>query len=182
MILLVACFPALILLIGLPYPDPLYFCLFFLLGFALMSDGRFMETISTHQRTALVLAIVTSSVVMCKRMKEAVPDAFPIYEGLGIEAMIGASAWFWMIAFLGYGKRYLNFSSPLSGYLNKAAYPVYLTHMTFIVPLGFYITKWDRSMGSKYSVVTLTTLAGTMPVYELLIKRNRVTRFLFGLR
>jgi hypothetical protein len=42
-----------------------------------------------------------------------------------------------MIAFLGYGKRYVNFSSDLSKYLNKAAYPVYLTHMTFIVPF-FY--------------------------------------------
>jgi len=182
MILLLASLPALIRLIGLPYPDPLYFFLFFLLGFLLMSDGRFMEAISTYQKTALVLAIVTSSIVMYKRMTVAVPDTFPIYEGLGIEAMIGVAAWFWMIAFLGYGKRYLNFSSALSKYLNKVAYPVYLTHMTFIVPLGFYVTKWDMQMGLQYSFINLITLVGTIAVYEVIIRRNSVTRFLFGLR
>jgi fucose 4-O-acetylase-like acetyltransferase len=182
MILLVAGLPAVIRLIGLPYPDPLYFFLFFVLGFVLMSDSRFMEAISSHQKTALVLAVVTSSIVLFRRMREAAPDAFPVYQGLGIEAMGGMAAWFWMIAFLGYGRRYLNYSSALSEYLNKAAYPVYLTHMTFIVPLAFYATKWDMRIGLRYSFMNLITLAGTIAVYEVIIRRSRVTRFLFGLR
>lgn len=70
----------------------------------------------------------------------------------------------------------------MSKYLNKAAYPVHLTHMSFIVPLGFCVGKWDTQMGLKYSIINLITLAGTIAVYAVIVRRNRVTRFLFGLR
>ena len=167
---------------GPPLPGPLYFFLFYVPGFVLISDDRLMEAISTHRKIALGLAIVTSSLVMYKRMTDAVPDTIPMFQGAGIEAIVGASAWFWMLAFLGYSKQYMNSSSALSGYLNKAAYPVYLMHMTIIVPLGFYITKWDMHMGLQYAVINLIALAGVMATYELIIRRSRVMGVLFGLR
>ena len=45
-----------------------------------------------------------------------------------------------------------------------------------------YVTKWDAQMGMQYAVINPCMLVGTIGAFELVIKRNRATRFVFGLR
>jgi len=44
------------------------------------------------------------------------------------------------------------------------------------------VVQWNASILVKYTTILVAAVAVSMLVYELLIKRTNVTRFLFGMR
>ena len=67
-------------------------------------------------------------------------------------------------------------------YANEAVLPFYLLHQTIVVVIGFYVVQWHTSALLKFSFISLTALAITLLLYETLVKRTRLTRFLFGMK
>ena len=67
------------------------------------------------------------------------------------------------------------------GYAREAVLPFYVLHQTPVVILGFYVLQWDTNIVVKYLVISVGALASTLCVYELLVRRTRVTRVLFGM-
>ena len=108
----------------------------------------------------------------------------------------GFAAWFIIIALLGYGKQYLNSppkrgrSAQFLGYFGEGSYPFYILHQTVIVAIGFYVVQWDASaaLGTgagvlvKYVTIAVASFVTTTILYDLLVRRTNVTRFLFGMR
>lgn len=90
--------------------------------------------------------------------------------------------WFALMAFLGYGRRYLSFSNSLLRWSRDASYPVYILHQTIIVACGYYIIQQPWAPWTKYAVVLGATLVSCALLYEAVIRRFAVTRLLFGLK
>ena len=67
-------------------------------------------------------------------------------------------------------------------YAGEASYPVYILHQTVIVVLGVYVVQWDAGVPVKFAVIVLGSLVATTAIYDLLVKRTNITRFLFGMR
>jgi hypothetical protein len=67
-------------------------------------------------------------------------------------------------------------------YANEAVMPFYILHQTVIVIVGFYVVKLNAGVAIKYLMVVAATLVITLSLYEAVIKRTIVTRFLFGMR
>ena len=67
-------------------------------------------------------------------------------------------------------------------YANDAVLPFYLLHQTVIVAIGFYVVSWHTSALLKFLIISSTALAITLLLYEVVIKRTRLTRFLFGMK
>ena len=67
-------------------------------------------------------------------------------------------------------------------YFAQASYPYYFLHQTVIVVLGFYILKWQAGVAVKFAAIVGASFLVTAALYDLVIKRFRVTRFLFGLK
>jgi peptidoglycan/LPS O-acetylase OafA/YrhL len=63
-----------------------------------------------------------------------------------------------------------------------ASYPFYLLHQTVVVTVGFYVVRWNAGVMEKFWVISTISLIATIALYELLIRRNNVARFLFGLK
>lgn len=195
--------PGVILLLGLPlaaiegalrphwigfqnlYDDWANVCLYllyFIYGYLICSDDRFGEAIDKHLDAALGLAIVWMSILLGLWQTHNIPDrgyslAYVLYQ-----CFRGCNAWFWVVALLGLGRRYLNFNNKLLQYANEAAYPFYLLHQTVLVAIGFYIVRWNVDVMTKFMVISTATLLVTIALYELLIRRFNLTRFLFGLK
>ena len=118
-------------------------------------------------------------------------------------------AWAWMIAILGFGSRTdtprpqhrqsgtLRGSHPSGGrastgqprlrarviaYVGEAFLPFYILHQTIVFAIGSYAVQWDIAAPVKYLVISLSALAATLFVYEVAIRRTRLTRWLFGMR
>jgi hypothetical protein len=67
-------------------------------------------------------------------------------------------------------------------YAREAQLPFYILHQTVIVVIGFYVVGWSVSILVKYVAISLSSLVTTLALYDLLVKRTNVTRFLFGMR
>jgi peptidoglycan/LPS O-acetylase OafA/YrhL len=165
------------------YPNPVYFITFFIYGYIMMADARFEEAIVRHKTIALILGLVLFVVwlslvslgVIHPDWLQPIPRSF--------------ITWFCLIALLGYGKQFLNFTNRFLQYFGEAAYPVYILHQTVIVVIGFYVVQWDTSaaLGTgagvpvKFVTIVVASFVITAILYEV-VKRTNVTRFLFGMR
>lgn len=73
--------------------------------------------------------------------------------------------WLWLLIFVGFAKKHLNFNNSLLKYANEAVYPFYILHQTVIVVVGFYVVEWQASIALKFFVIStatfiITTLLG----------------------
>ena len=67
-------------------------------------------------------------------------------------------------------------------YASKAQMPIYVLHQTIIVVIGFFVVRWQLIWPAKYLLISLSTMVVTLTVYDVAVRRTRVTRFLFGLK
>jgi glucan biosynthesis protein C len=158
------------------YPNPVYFVTFFLYGYILMADVRLEETIDRHKAVALILGLAMYIAWISLVTREVIhPDWLqPIWRSL--------ITWFCLIALLGYGKQFLNFANRFLKYMSKAGYPLYILHQTVIVIIGFYVVQWNAAVVEKFVTILAASFVTTMVLYDLLVKRINVLRFLFGMR
>jgi peptidoglycan/LPS O-acetylase OafA/YrhL len=87
-----------------------------------------------------------------------------------------------VVAILGLGHRFLNVSSRLLDYAREAAYPFYILHLPINTVVGYFVIQWPVSIAVKYPVIVVVTILATFAVYEALVRRTDVTRFLFGMK
>jgi hypothetical protein len=74
--------------------------------------------------------------------------------------LIYFNMWFWIVALLGYGRKYLNFSNKLQRYANEAAYPFHILHQTIIVLLGYYVVWWDIEVWPTFLTAGVASWVG----------------------
>jgi len=79
-------------------------------------------------------------------------------------------------------RRRSSFIDHTARYAKEAQLPCYILHQTVIVAVGFYVIQWRTGILSKYLVISLSSLAITLALYDIGVKRTRLTRFLFGMR
>jgi hypothetical protein len=94
----------------------------------------------------------------------------------------GFNSWFWIIAILGIGSRYLDFNNRFLKYANEAVLPFYILHHTIIVTIGFYVSQWNFIIPVKFILITTMSFAIILFLYDVVIKRVNLFRFLFGMR
>ncbi|WP_460203950.1 acyltransferase family protein [Scytonema sp. NUACC21] len=167
------------------YDDWANFCLYllyFIYGYLIPSDARFGQAIDKHLAIALVLAVTSMLGLFGLWETDIVPERGYSLGYILYQLWRGVDSWFWIVALVGLGRRYLNFSNKLLQYANAAAYPFYLLHQTVLVTIGFYVVRWHWGVLEKFWVIGTTSLIATIALYELLIRRNNVARFLFGLK
>jgi glucans biosynthesis protein C len=92
------------------------------------------------------------------------------------------AVWGFLLAFLGLTDRFLNFNNRFLSYANEAVLPFYILHQTVIISIGFYVVQWSTGVDLKYLVISTTSFTIIMLIYQLLVRRVNVLRFLFGMR
>jgi peptidoglycan/LPS O-acetylase OafA/YrhL len=184
--------PGMIFLLAIPlfvmawlldfYPSPLYFITWFVYGFILLADARWERTIDQHRAIALVLGPILFLLVAYFNTF-GWPRGIPTWLGAVFDIYVrGFAPWFFVLAILGYGRRFLKFGNNFLRYTGEASYPAYILHQTVIVIIGFYVVQWNASILVKYVTILVAALIVTTVIYDLLVKRTNVTRFLFGMR
>jgi peptidoglycan/LPS O-acetylase OafA/YrhL len=86
------------------------------------------------------------------------------------------------MAILGFGSRYLNFSNRLLKYANQAVLPFYILHQTIILSVGYFVVQTNVPILVKYLIIAATSFVAIIALYELLIRRINILRFLFGMK
>ena len=87
-----------------------------------------------------------------------------------------------LYAILGYGKVLLNKPSKILTYANQSVYPLYILHQSVELIFAYYIIQLDWGVLPKFILLVVITFGLSLLIYELIIKRNNITRILFGMK
>ena len=163
-----------VVLVDIGGKAPLLDLTLFIYGYVWAADARFQDIVDRHRISALVLGVIFTV-------------AFHVLASVGgnrvlIHILYYFSRWCWLIAILGFGRRWLSRGSRLLGYLSEASYPFYILHMPINTIVGYFVIQWPVGIAIKYLVINVVTILATYTVYEVLVKRTQVTRFLFGMK
>ena len=182
-----------ILLLALPLPfvrfllpevdgKPFFgYLLLFIYGFILMSEEGFRRALEKNRWPALILAGACTAVDYAVALTGAQFADFSLPDILLFFAS-SFNTWFLLAAILGFAQKHLNADNRLLRYAREAAYPFYIIHQTVIVAVGYYVLQWNTGVLPKFLVTGLGALAATLVLYDLVVRRTNVTRFLFGMK
>jgi hypothetical protein len=153
------------------------------LGCAIGGQNRFLKAFGHHQATFLTIAVVLSVLVLW--MRYHLPAfSTPAYtpEFLLYAILYGFNTWFWISAALGLSKRFLSHNNGFLRYFSRVSYPWYILHLVMIVVIGFFVSQWEVGPVSEFLIINVLSIAVTLTVYELIVKRTHITRLLFGIK
>ena len=156
---------------------------FFISGYLMFSNVRIQANIKRYAVIALIAALVLQALHYMFEfgvIKIDIPDSQAAY--MGIQIFDTLRSWLFIMAILGFGSRYLNFNNRFLGYTNEAVLPFYILHQTIILIIGFFVVQWSMGIAPKYFIITTSSFIAIMAIYELLVRRINVLRFLFGMR
>jgi glucan biosynthesis protein C len=152
-----------------------------LAGFLVVSDGRLQASIQRLRWLSLPtgLVLVGSSIFL---LTLEVGPAFGTWRyalGWGSRAL---GSWCCVLAILGFGRRYLDFNTPFLKYANEAVLPFYILHQTVLLCVGYFVVQWAIPDLLKWVIILTISFVLIMVVYEFLVRRYNVMRFLFGMK
>jgi len=164
---------------------PLLVYPFFLLyGFVLFSDERFLAAMAKQAWVALAMAAITYVVLLAMFMKmmsgAGFPFGSPSYAGLMVLRAFNSMCW--LIAIVGLARKHLLHDSRLLRYASEGSLAFYMLHQTVIVVIGYFIADWRMGILPKYLFLASASFVTIMVVYDLLIRRIGLVRFLFGMK
>ncbi len=149
----------------------------FVVGFLLAGREEMAQVIERHRVAGLVVALLTFVAAYIAVKQHGLPES-----GIAFAALRGLFCWAFLIAFCGFASRYLRFRNGFLKYANEAVLPFYILHQTIILTVGYYVLPLDTRLWIEYLIIATISFIVIMALYELLIRRINVLRFLFGLK
>jgi peptidoglycan/LPS O-acetylase OafA/YrhL len=157
--------------------NPIVYLVWFVYGYLLMSDPRFQAALDRHTLTAFVVAGLSTLFVSTLEQKVG-----PALSRHWLLWGYSFSRWFWVVGILGMGHRVLNTHNAVLRYANEAVFPFYILHYPVNMLAGYLLRPWNATVAVKYAVIVVLTTAVTLALYEALIRRFNLLRFLFGMK
>ncbi|MFI6017413.1 acyltransferase [Streptomyces sp. NPDC051287] len=170
------------------------YLLFFVAGFALATDDRFRTVMRRDAgRAAWLGALLFAAAGPGFALADA-PFTETTVLAVSSRALFGAAGWCLVVAIPGLLDRRRLKPPPevpdqtpttrrrLYAYLAAAVLPLYILHQPIVVAVAYFVTGWSAPIVVEYVVLVVIALTLTLTAYELLVRRTRATRFLFGMR
>jgi peptidoglycan/LPS O-acetylase OafA/YrhL len=170
-----------------------------LLGYVIASNRRFDSVLRRGRGRALVCAVLSTALLVwwagLTGFDDIVAGDVP-----GWGALQGLAGWAWIMAILGFAGSWTAHSrrqaigagrtaggpnsrlSRAARYANEAVLPFYLLHEPVIVAAAWVAIRWQAPILAKYLALVIVSFACTLALYDLLVRRLRVPRFLFGMK
>ena len=158
----------------------------FIYGFIFMSDPDFIAIAKRKMYLFLTVGIITSTLFIyvgsqsAQNVQEYLYPSFSMYH-VQISILSMFIAYSWIMFFLAFFSRNLNFSHTILIPANISILPIYVLHQTLIIIIGYYVVDTDLNLFMKFTIITLTAIPSAVLLYKL-IQTNNVSRFLFGMK
>jgi glucan biosynthesis protein C len=179
------------------------YALLLVYGYLAAADQRIGEAFRRHWRPVgalgLLLFLATGAAYGAA---DAHAEPFTGMDPLSIAFRLlkTVDGWLWVVAIVGLARSWVErrqrsaarlapdrpdrerLLRRLGAYANDAVLPFYVLHETVIVVVGYFVLAWPIGGGAQYCQIALASLAATLLLYDLGIRRSPLTRFLFGLK
>jgi peptidoglycan/LPS O-acetylase OafA/YrhL len=166
------------------WTDYAYMLVFFVCGYILFADERMVGAIRRDWKLALSVGILSTLTMLGglaaggQRWVQD-PSSPGFYLGWGLVAVNG---WCLTLFALWLGMRFLDFRNRWLDRGQELIVPFYLFHQPPIVALAFFAVQWPVGLLAQLAVVVLGSLAITIGLCELVARRIKPVRALFGMK
>lgn len=185
--------PGAILLLALPLPfttlvhEPIghnfaLYIILFVYGYVLMSNAGFQASLWRNRWIAVVLGVLGTAGAFALALGSGTRGEDFSVPSILFQFSFNFAGWFWIVAILGFGQKYLNAGNAVLRYANEAAYPVYILQQTVIIMIGYYVVQLPVDVWAKFVLIAVSALVATSGIYDLVVKRLSLMRFLFGMK
>ena len=160
------------------------YLIFLLCGYLIVVDRRIEQSLHRRLLPALALAGLTTPLLL-EPARHLLIENGVVYASLGytlITALKSFNCWCWMVVFLSFGRRFLNFNHPALRYTSEASLPFYILHQPIILIIGFWMADWRVGVLMKFTVLSSIAFIAIALLYELLVRRIGLLRVFFGLK
>jgi glucan biosynthesis protein C len=158
---------------------------YFVLGYLLFADERFLQAIRRDWRILLGVGIaaIVAAMAMVVSMEsfdiEKAPGTFLEFLVWGLLATCG---WCWTAFMLFIGMRYLDRDNKALRYGLSANLPFFVVHQPAILAVAYFVVQWEVTIAIKLLIVILGGFVVSIGLTELVIKRVGILRLLFGMK
>lgn len=159
-----------------------FYFLLFIFGYVVHAHPDFWEQIENKRKLSLQLGFISIIIIDFMRWNDLEPAWSYTVANMVYLSVWAFNSWFWVLALLGYGKRYLNRKNKLLAYANEAIYPFYILHQTLIVIIGYYVSQVKEEVLLKFLFIVFVTFILSVGIYEFFVKPYRIARLLFGMK
>ena len=181
-------FPETHALAGDWYAHAVYFTCF-LAGWLIAREAGAWRWLVRHRWWTVGVAAIAISIELALKLSDLWLGDAPLPAwALAIDwKLVNASAracfsWSALLAILGFAHRWLDRPFRWLPYANEAVYPWYILHQTLLVLISYWVLPLGWSMGAEVAAILGGTVIGCALLHELLIRRTRWLRPLFGLK
>ncbi len=169
------------------WTDFLVWFVFFVYGYLFLADRRFDQAVQKNGILAFLVGITSFLIIVATMYGPAFMNIWQDRPSYSVtyalyQLLFSITAWSLMIFVFYFAKRFLNFDNTFIRYANEALLPFFLLHYLMIVLITYFFVQWDMNMVARFLLVSTLALAATLVVYELLIKRISIARWLFGMK
>lgn len=183
-LLLAARFPQNHALIGDWYAHAGYATMF-LYGYAIGTHPALWSELARLRYRSLGLAVCFFAAHLLLGRMEVFAGTWPAsafaVERLGMRALHFFYAWSAIAAVLGWGHQYLNRPFRWLPYAREAVFPWYILHQSVLLAMAYWLIPLKLGAVWEPTLVLLGTVGGCAALHELVIRRTRWLRPLFGL-
>jgi peptidoglycan/LPS O-acetylase OafA/YrhL len=169
------------------------YLIFFGYGFVLASDDGFRAAM---RRDAVLAAVSGVALFLPVGPLLIAAGGDPFLDmnpsALAARVLFGTAGWCVLVGILGVLDRRASARTSRSvpgpgrsrgyAYLALAALPIYVLHQPILVAVGYFVIRWNAPSIVKYLAIVAGSFVLIFAVYDLLVRRTRGTRFLFGVR
>jgi uncharacterized protein (DUF2147 family)/peptidoglycan/LPS O-acetylase OafA/YrhL len=152
-----------------------FYSVFLVAGFLLACRPALENAVAHEWKRSLAIAVGVTGVLLFAVLGIVTSPAV---------LLVGSAVagWCFVVAFAGIARRFATASRPALAYLSESAFPVYILHQAAIVVPGYFIVQLPLGIAVKFTLVLLVSVVLTLAVYQWLVRRYAVPRFLLGMR
>jgi peptidoglycan/LPS O-acetylase OafA/YrhL len=167
------------------WADFVFMLAFFIIGYLLYADGRFVQAIQRDRGIMLTLGILSTLFFFGAGVFDVATEWMGTTGTPGfylLWAMWGVNSWTWTIFMMSVGIRFLNFTNDWLKYGQAMIMPFFLFHQPVIIVIAYFVVQRDIALWLKLMVVVLSSFVISVKLYELIFKRISGLRDLLGMK
>lgn len=155
----------------------------FMCGYLIYARPRLLDAVRDLRGVMLVASLVCLAALASVQLAGKIPPSTSFAPAsLAFSVGLAVSAWLMSLALLGVVLRYFTFSTAVQRYLTYATFPVFVLHLPILTICAFYLLKVPLPWYVQLVLIIAATMLVSFGVFDLLIRRTPVTRFLFGVK
>jgi uncharacterized protein (DUF2147 family)/fucose 4-O-acetylase-like acetyltransferase len=152
-----------------------YYSIYLIAGFLLARFSALETAAHLERKRALVIGLAATVLLLLGVLRVFSSPAV-------ILALTAIAGWCFVVAFLGWSRQLLSFSTPALRYLTESAFPVYLLHQSAIVIPGYFLIQLPLGVWTKFVLLLVVSSSLTLSAYHMFVRPFSLTRFLCGMK